>query len=238
MLARLALLGKIGMIKFENISKIYPPDSIALDDVSFTVAKNEFCSVVGRSGAGKSTLLKMLIREENPTSGKIFIDDIEVTNLSRKELPFLRRKIGAVFQDFKLLPHKTVYENIAFSMEVIGIDEEIIEADVPQILALVGLAKKVNLFPHQLSGGEKQRVGFARALVYRPEILIADEPTGNLDLLNALDVIRLLLKINELGTTVILATHDKTVVDNLQKRVVTLNDGKVIRDVKQGKYIL
>jgi len=226
------------MIKFENISKIYPPDSVALDNVSFTVEKNEFCSVVGRSGAGKSTLLKMLIREEYPTSGKIFIDDIEVTSLNRKELPFLRRKIGAVFQDFKLLPYKTVYENIAFSMEVIGVDEEIINADVPQILALVGLAKKANLFPHQLSGGEKQRVGFARALVYRPEILIADEPTGNLDLLNTLDVIRLLLKINELGTTVILATHDKTVVDNLQKRVVTLNDGKVIRDAKQGKYIL
>ena len=226
------------MIKFENISKIYPPDSVALDNVSFTVEKNEFCSVVGRSGAGKSTLLKMLIREEDPTSGKIFIDDIEVTSLNRKELPFLRRKIGAVFQDFKLLPYKTVYENIAFSMEVIGVDEEIINADVPQILALVGLAKKANLFPHQLSGGEKQRVGFARALVYRPEILIADEPTGNLDLLNTLDVIRLLLKINELGTTVILATHDKTVVDNLQKRVVTLNDGKVIRDAKQGKYIL
>lgn len=226
------------MIKFENISKIYPPDSIALDNVTFTVEKNEFCSVVGRSGAGKSTLLKMLIREEDPTSGQIFIDDIEVTSLNRKELPFLRRKIGAVFQDFKLLPYKTVYENIAFSMEVIGIDEEIIRADVPQILALVGLAKKANLFPHQLSGGEKQRVGFARALVYRPEILIADEPTGNLDLLNTLDVIRLLLKINELGTTVILATHDKTVVDNLQKRVVTLNDGKVIRDAKQGKYIL
>src|SRR3989338_1014165 len=226
------------MIKFENISKIYPPDSVALDNVSFTVEKNEFCSVVGRSGAGKSTLLKMLIREEYPTSGKIFIDDIEVTSLNRKELPFLRRKIGAVFQDFKLLPYKTVYENIAFSMEVIGVDEEIINADVPQILALVGLAKKANLFPHQLSGGEKQRAGFARALVYRPEILIADEPTGNLDLLNTLDVIRLLLKINELGTTVILATHDKTVVDNLQKRVVTLNDGKVIRDAKQGKYIL
>ena len=226
------------MIKFENISKIYPPDSVALDNVSFTVEKNEFCSVVGRSGAGKSTLLKMLIREEDPTSGKIFIDDIEVTSLNRKELPFLRRKIGAVFQDFKLLPYKTVYENIAFSMEVIGVDEEIINADVPQILALVGLVKKANLFPHQLSGGEKQRVGFARALVYRPEILIADEPTGNLDLLNTLDVIRLLLKINELGTTVILATHDKTVVDNLQKRVVTLNDGKVIRDAKQGKYIL
>ncbi|OWK26717.1 MAG: cell division ATP-binding protein FtsE [Parcubacteria group bacterium GW2011_GWA2_38_13b] len=226
------------MIKFEKISKIYPPDSVALKDVSFTVEKNEFCSVVGRSGAGKSTLLKMLIREEDPTSGKIFIDDVEVTSLNRKELPFLRRKIGAVFQDFKLLPYKTVYENIAFAMEVIGMDEEFIKADVPQVLALVGLAKKANLFPYQLSGGEKQRVGFARALVYRPEILIADEPTGNLDLLNTLDVIRLLLKINELGTTVILATHDKTVVDNLQKRVVTLNDGKVIRDAKQGKYIL
>lgn len=226
------------MIKFDKISKIYSDDSIALNDISFEIKKNEFCSIVGRSGAGKSTLLKLLIREESPTSGNIFIDNVDITNLRRGQLPFLRRRIGAVFQDFKLLPQKTAYENVAFSMEVMGIDEKIIQEDVPQILRLVGLAKKAYHFPHQLSGGEKQRVSFARALVYRPEILIADEPTGNLDLLNTLDVIRLLLKINELGTTVILATHDKTAVDNLRKRVVTIEDGRIIRDEEKGRYII
>lgn len=226
------------MIRFDSISKIYPPDSTALDDVSFSIEKGEFCSLVGRSGAGKSTLLKLLIREEDPTQGKIFVQDADVTDFTNKELPLLRRKIGAVFQDFKLLPQKTAYENVAFSMEVMGISNDIIREDVPQILELVGLADKMDHFPYQLAGGEKQRVSFARALVYRPEILVADEPTGNLDLLNKMDVIRLLLKINELGTTVILATHDKTVVDNLGKRVITLDGGKVVRDEKKGKYIL
>lgn len=226
------------MIKFDHISKIYSPNSVALEDVSFEIKEHEFCSIVGRSGAGKSTLIKLLIREEYPSGGKIFIHDTDITLLDSKDLPLYRRRIGAVFQDFKLLPQKTAYENIAFSMEVMGVHDKIIYEDVPKILELVGLASKADNFPHQLSGGEKQRVSLARALVYRPEILIADEPTGNLDLLNTLEVMRLLQKINKLGTTVILATHDKIIVDGLKKRVITLDNGKVIRDEENGKYIL
>lgn len=226
------------MIKFDHISKIYSSNSVALEDVSFEIREHEFCSIVGRSGAGKSTLIKLLIREEYPSGGKIFIYDTDITILDSKDLPLYRRRIGAVFQDFKLLPQKTAYENIAFSMEVMGVHDKIIYEDVPRILELVGLASKADNFPHQLSGGEKQRVSLARALVYRPEILIADEPTGNLDLLNTLEVIRLLQKVNKLGTTVILATHDKTIVDSLKKRVITLDNGKVIRDEEKGKYIL
>lgn len=226
------------MIKFDHISKIYPPHSAALEDISFEIKEHEFCSIVGKSGAGKSTLIRLLIREEYPSVGRIFIHDTDITLLDSGDLPLYRRRIGAVFQDFKLLPQKTAYENIAFSMEVMGIHDKIIHEDVPRILELVGLTSKVHHFPHQLSGGEKQRVSLARALVYRPEILIADEPTGNLDLLNTVEVIKLLRKINEIGTTVILATHNKEIVDNLKRRVITLDNGRVIRDEEKGKYIL
>lgn len=226
------------MIKFENISKIYNSHSAALKNVSFEVKPQEFVSVVGRSGAGKSTLLKLLIAEEKPTEGRVYFKGEDILGMKPKELPFLRRQIGAVFQDFKLLPQKTAYENIAFAMEVVGKSEEEIKTDVPKILDLVGLKDKLDNFPRELSGGEKQRVALARALVHRPSVIVADEPTGNLDPINTWDIIRLLIKINELGTTVILATHDKEIINALERRVVSLEKGAVIRDENPGRYIL
>lgn len=226
------------MIRFENVSKIYNSHSVALKDVTFSVEPNEFVSVVGRSGAGKSTLLKLLIAEEKPTGGKIYFNRQNILNMQPKELPFLRRQIGAIFQDFKLLTHKTAYENVAFAMEVVGKKEAEIKSDVSKVLDLVGLKDKASNFPRELSGGEKQRVAIARALVHRPSIIVADEPTGNLDPINTWDVIRLLLKINELGTTVILATHDKEIINALERRVVSLEGGIVSRDENPGRYIL
>jgi cell division transport system ATP-binding protein len=226
------------MIRFENLSKIYNGNSIALKNVSFQVKLHEFVSVVGRSGAGKSTLLKLLIAEEEPTDGNIYFNGESILSMKPKELPFLRRQIGAVFQDFKLLPNKTAFENVAFAMEVAGKNEEEIRNDVPKVLDLVGLGDKANNFPRELSGGEKQRTAIARALVHRPSVIVADEPTGNLDPINTWDIIRLLLKINELGTTVILATHDKEIINALEKRVVSLDKGMVIRDENPGRYIL
>ncbi len=226
------------MIRFENISKIYNSHSVALKGVSFEVGPKEFVSLVGRSGAGKSTLLKLLIAEEKPTGGKIFFNKQNVLEMRAKELPFLRRQIGAVFQDFKLLPNKTAYENVAFAMEVAGKGEQEIKSDVCKVLDLVGLKDKMNNFPRELSGGEKQRVAIARAMVHRPSVIVADEPTGNLDPINTWDVIRLLLKINELGTTVILATHDKEIINALERRVVSLENGAVFRDENPGRYIL
>lgn len=226
------------MIRFENLSKIYNGNSVALKDVSFVVKPEEFVSVVGRSGAGKSTLLKLLIAEEAPTSGNIYFKGENILDMRPQELPFLRRQIGAVFQDFKLLPNKTAFENVAFAMEVAGCGEEEIRSDVSKVLDLVGLGDKVNNFPRELSGGEKQRTAIARALVHRPSVIVADEPTGNLDPINTWDIIRLLLKINELGTTVILATHDKEIINALERRVVSLEHGMVIRDENPGRYIL
>lgn len=226
------------MIYFENVSKIYAQDAIALDGVTFSIEPNEFISLVGKSGAGKSTLIKLLLAEEKPSSGHIYLESLDVHTLSRDELPFIRRRIGTVFQDFRLLSSKTAYENVAFAMEAAGRTDEEIETDVPQVLGLVGLQEKAGLFPFQLSGGEKQRVGIARAIVNRPDIVVADEPTGNLDPQNSWDIIKLLGKINELGTTVMLATHDKTIIDAIGRRVVTLENGKLIRDEKRGKYIL
>lgn len=211
---------------------------MALKNVSFEVKPQEFVSVVGRSGAGKSTLLKLLIAEEKPTSGKIFFNRQNILAVSQKELPALRRQIGAIFQDFKLLPNKTAYENTAFAMQVVGKSEAEIKNDVPRILDLVGLKDKGGNFPRELSGGEKQRVAIARALVHRPNVIVADEPTGNLDPINTWDIIRLLIKINELGTTVILATHDKEIINALEKRVVSLEGGVVTRDENPGRYIL
>lgn len=226
------------MIRFEKVSKIYNGNSAALKSITFSVKPKEFISVVGRSGAGKSTLLKLLIAEEKPTGGKIFFNGDNILEMKSKDLPLLRRQIGAIFQDFKLLANKTAYENVAFAMETVGRSNKEIKDDVPKVLDLVGLKDKAGNFPKELSGGEKQRVAIARALVHRPSVIVADEPTGNLDPINTWDIIRLLIKINELGTTVILATHDKEIINALERRVVSLEGGVVARDENPGRYIL
>lgn len=232
------------MIKFQNITKIYPANShgsttiVALDNVSFEVNKKEFVSIVGKSGSGKTTLIKLLLGEEKPTKGRIFFDGQEIQKIKRSKLPKLRRRIGAVFQDYKLLSSKTVYENVAYALEVIGASDEQIKRDVKEVLEIVGLADRGFNFPIELSGGEQQRVAIARALVHRPDVILADEPTGNLDPYHTYDIINLLLKINELGTTVILATHDKEIINSLQRRVITLEQGRVIRDEEKGRFIL
>lgn len=226
------------MINFYGVSKIYNHNSVALEDISFKINPNEFVSIVGRSGAGKSTIIKLLIGEEKPTKGRIFFGQYEVNKLKDKDLPALRRHIGIVFQDFKLLPTKTAYENVAFALEVVGRPVREIKDLVPQVLDMVGLLDKANNFPNELSGGEKQRVAIARAMIHRPEVILADEPTGNLDPFHTFEIINLLLKINELGTTVILATHDKEIVNSLNKRVITLESGRIIRDEDKGKFIL
>jgi len=225
------------MIVFQKVSKIYNGYT-ALNNVDITIKAKEFISLAGPSGAGKSTLLKLLIGELQPSRGKVFLDKQNVHLIKESEMPILRRKIGMVFQDFRLLSDRTAYENVAFAMEVVGATVQEINQDVPQLLELVGLTEKARQFPYQLSGGERQRVAIARALIHRPSVILADEPTGNLDLLNSWDVIRLLLKINELGTTVILATHDREVINNLGRRVITLDKGRVIRDEENGRYIL
>jgi len=226
------------MIYFDKVSKVYSPTSIALEDVSFSIEPQEFVSVVGQSGSGKTTLLKLLLAEEKPTAGKVFFESLDVSRLSNGELPKLRRRIGAVFQDYKLLPTKTAYENVAFAMEAAGKTDEEISGDVPQVLELVGLVDKAWHFPSELSGGELQRVAIARAIVNRPDVVLADEPTGNLDPINTWEIIGLLEKINELGTTVMLATHDKEVINSLKRRVITLEKGKMVRDEKRGRYVL
>ncbi|MEK7098891.1 MAG: cell division ATP-binding protein FtsE [Patescibacteria group bacterium] len=224
------------MIFFDNVSKIYNHNSVAVRNVTLRIAPKEFVSLVGSSGAGKTTLLKLLLREEDPTEGTIFLDGLDVTALTRDELHHVRKRIGTVFQDYKLLPTKTTAENVAFAMEVAGRTDPEIEEDVPQVLDLVGLADKMNNFPHQLSGGEKQRVAIARALVNRPDVLLGDEPTGNLDPFNTMEIVKLLQKINQLGTTVILATHDKDVINALDKRVIVLEQGEVVSDNAKGTY--
>ncbi len=226
------------MIAFQNVSKIYNSHSAALEEISFQVNPGEFVSLVGRSGAGKSTVIRLLIGEEKPTRGRVFFGQYEVNKLRDKELPAFRRHVGVVFQDFRLLPTKDAYENVAFALEVAGRLQREIDELVPQVLDMVGLGDKLHNFPHELSGGEKQRVAIARAMVHRPEVIIADEPTGNLDPLHTAEIINLLVKINELGTTLILATHNKDIVNNLGKRVITLDKGRVIRDEEKGKYIL
>lgn len=224
------------MINFQKVSKHYGNKSTALDDIDLMIEPQEFISLVGKSGAGKSTILKLLIGEERPTKGRVLFENAEVNRLLPKELPQLRRKIGTIFQDFRLLATKNAYENIAFAMEVGGSSQEDIDDLVPKALDIVGLADKAQHFPHELSGGEKQRVAIARAMIHRPQVLMADEPTGNLDPINTADIIKLLLKINEFGTTVILATHSKEVVDAIHRRVVTLENGRIINDEKKGKY--
>jgi cell division transport system ATP-binding protein len=226
------------MIYFDKVSKIYSGDSIALEDVTFQVSPGEFVSVVGHSGAGKTTLLKMLIVEDKPTDGRVFFESLDVHSIPKSRLPHYRRKIGTVFQDFKLLPHKTAYENIAFAMEANGRSDAEIAENVPQALGLVDLGNKMWNFPHELSGGEKQRVAIARAIVNQPDLIIADEPTGNLDPIATYEVVQILKKINDLGTTVIMTTHNKGVIDALGRRVITMDGGKIIRDDAEGKYVL
>lgn len=226
------------MIYFDRVTKLYNGGPPVVEDITLSIDPGEFVSIVGHSGAGKTTLLKMLFAEIFPTEGSVYFGSREIAGLTNKELLHLRRNIGTVFQDFRLLPTKNIYENVAFAMEVSGKDDEDIQADVPHVLELVGLADKMWNFPKQLSGGEQQRVAIARAIVNQPDVLIADEPTGNLDPVNAQDVVDILKKINNLGTTVLLTTHNKLVVDSIGRRVVTLEQGKVVRDVKEGKYHL
>jgi cell division transport system ATP-binding protein len=231
------------MIFFNNVTKIYPAyltkkEKAVLDDVSFKIEKGEFVCIVGRSGAGKTTLFRLLIGEEKPTSGSIFFDGEDVNKISSRERCNLRRRVGTIFQDYKLLPTKTIYENIAYALEVTGTSDEDIEKFVPEALDTVGLLEQALHFPHQISGGEKQRTAIARALIHNPDVILADEPTGDLDPYNTRDVLDLLLTLNEAGTTVILATHDKEVVNGLGKRVITIKDGKVISDSKKGRFIL
>jgi len=226
------------MIYFNNVSKIYNKDSVALDDVTLTVTAGEFVSIVGHSGAGKTTLVKMILADNRPSNGTVFFESVDVHKLRSKDLTKLRRRIGAVFQDFKLLPNKTAYENIAFAMEAVGKTNEEIASDVPHVLELVNLGNRIFHFPHQMSGGEQQRLAIARAIINQPELIIADEPTGNLDPVNTYEVVQILKKINDLGTTVILTTHNPGVIDSIGKRVVTMEKGKIIRDDKDGKYII
>jgi cell division transport system ATP-binding protein len=229
------------MIIFQNVSKSYSNNgrsSVALDEATFSINPKEFVSLVGRSGAGKSTIVKLLIGEEKPTKGRIIFGSYDVNKLKHTELPQLRRHIGVIFQDFKLLPNKTAYENVAFALEAANRSHSDIKEFVPQALEMVGLKDKAFNFPKELSGGEKQRVAIARAMINHPDVIIADEPTGNLDPINTWEIMKLLMKINELGTTVLLATHNKDIVNQLDHRVISLEGGKIIRDELKGKYIL
>lgn len=226
------------MIYFDNVSKHYNDTSRALHEVTLSIAPGEFVSIVGHSGAGKTTLLKLLLVEEGPTEGSVYFHSTDIHRLRRRSLVEYRQKIGTVFQDFRLLPNRTAYENIAFAMEAAGRSDEEIEADVPYVLELVDLADKMWNFPHELSGGERQRVAIARAIVNQPDLIIADEPTGNLDPINTYEIVQILKKINDLGTTVVLTTHNKGVIDSLGRRVITMDSGKVVRDDASGKYVL
>lgn len=229
----------MGMIYFDNVSKLYNDGrSAALQEITFQVAPKEFVSIVGHSGAGKTTLLKMIIAEDHPTDGKVYFESLDVHKIPRSRLPQYRRKIGTVFQDFKLLPNKTAFENIAFAMEANGRSDEEIAENVPQALSLVDLDDKAWNFPNELSGGEKQRVAIARAIVNQPDIIVADEPTGNLDPIATYEVVQILKKINDLGTTVIMTTHNKGVIDELGRRVITMDEGRIVRDDESGKYVL
>ncbi len=219
------------MIYFNNVSKVYK-DSIALDDINLQIESGEFVSIVGHSGAGKTTLTKMILVDDNPTLGTVFFESLDVHKLKNNDLTKLRRRIGVVFQDFRLLHNKTAYENIAFSMEAVGKTDKEIKSDVPHVLELVNLSDKLHNFPHQLSGGEQQRLAIARAIINQPELIIADEPTGNLDPANTYEIIQILRKINDLGTTVILTTHNKGIIDALDKRVVTMENGRIVKDTK------
>ena len=224
------------MIKTEHVSKVYKDTVVALEDVSVDVQKGEFVFIVGPSGSGKSTFIRLLLKEEEPTRGSIYVAGKNIANLSAWKVPYLRRNVGTIFQDFKLLPDKTVFQNVAFALEVIGKPHHVIDRRVPEILELVGLGEKLNNYPEELSGGEQQRVSIARSFVNRPLILLADEPTGNLDPSTSVEIMKLLDRINRTGTTVIMATHDNAIVDAMRRRVVELADGKVVRDQARGVY--
>ncbi len=226
------------MIQFRNVSKIYKPKVYALKNVSFHIRPGEFVSLVGQSGTGKTTAVRLLIAEEKISKGRIIVGGWDITHIRRRHVPLLRRQIGVVWQDFKLLPKKTVFENVAFALEVSGASNKKINKIVPQVLKIVGLSDQINRYPQQLSGGEQQRVSIARSLVHRPKILVADEPTGNLDAVNTREIIDLLQKINEFGTTVLLVTHNREVVNSLRKRVITLEKGVVVADQERGRYLL
>ncbi len=224
------------MIQFISVSKLYPNNYLALDSISFEINEGEFLFLIGPSGSGKTTIIRHLIREEKPTEGRIYFDDEEITNYKRRQIYELRRKIGVVFQDYKLVPDKTAFENVSFAMEAAGKSTRDIKETVPYVLDIVGLSNKSDAFPNQLSGGEKQRVAIARAISNNPKLLIADEPTGNLDPDSAWDIVQILSKINNWGTTVLMATHGSGIVDNLGKRVITLENGRITRDAIKGKY--
>ncbi|MBU0598014.1 cell division ATP-binding protein FtsE [Patescibacteria group bacterium] len=226
------------MIRFKNVSKVYGSDTYALKNINLRIKPGEFVSIVGQSGTGKTTLIRLIIAEEKPSKGRVIIGDWDITNIKGREISILRRQIGVVFQDFKLLPRKTVLENVSFGLEVAGTKQSRISKIVPQVLKIVGLENKEDRFPRQLSGGEQQRTVIARSLVHRPKILVADEPTGNLDSINSQEIINLLRKINEFGTTVVLVTHNREIVNSLRKRVITLDQGMIISDQVSGKYIL
>lgn len=226
------------MIYLNDVSKIYPPDVKALNNVHLHIEEGEFVSVVGQSGTGKTTLVKLIIAEEKPSKGIIKVNGWDVAKISPAEVPLLRRNIGVIFQDFKLLPKKTVFENVAFALQVCGTSQKSINAIVPQILQIVGLDKKADRYPGQISGGEQQRVVIARSLVHAPKLLVADEPTGNLDSLNTYEIIEVLKKINELGTTIVLVTHNREVVNLLRRRVITLDRGMIVNDQENGKYVI
>lgn len=224
------------MIRFENVSKHYGQNVVALRDINIEIQKGEFCFLVGPSGSGKSSFLRLLLREEVASTGRVLVAGRDIGRLSQWKVPQLRRNIGCIFQDFKLLPNRTVYENVAFAQEVIGRPRDVIRAQVPQILELVGLAEKQNRFPDELSGGEQQRVSIARAFVNRPLILLADEPTGNLDPATTVGIMRLLDRINKTGTTVVMATHDVRIVNEMRRRVIELEHGNLVRDQQRGVY--
>ena len=224
------------MITLQHVTKVYRNSVTALDDVCVDIDKGEFVFIVGASGSGKSTLVRLLLKELEPTSGRIIVGGRDLNRLKRSKVPLLRRNVGCVFQDFKLLSDKTVFENVAFALEVIGKPKHVVDARVPEILELVGLGGKLNNYPNELSGGEQQRVSIARAVVNRPLVLLADEPTGNLDPQTSVDIMRLLDKVNRIGTTIVMATHDQAIVDAMRRRVVELDDGRVIRDQVRGVY--
>jgi len=230
------LLQEVKVVEFRSVTKIYPNGTLALSDVNININKGEFVFIVGQSGSGKSTMLKLILKEEDPTSGEVFVNGYNVSALKRKEIPYLRRSLGVVFQDFRLLPNKTVYENVAFAMQVTEALPREMRRQVPMSLALVGLSKKANMYPGQLSGGEQQRVALARALVNNPSLLIADEPTGNLDPETSWEIMKLLSEINCRGTTVIVATHEKSIVDAMKKRVIAIDKGTIVRDQEKGQY--
>ena len=224
------------MIQFINVSKEYKNGVKALSNVNLTIKKGEFVFLVGPSGAGKSTIIKLILKEEDPTEGKIYLNDMDITKVKNRKVPYIRRKVGVVFQDFRLLPNKTVYENVAFAMEIVGAHPKEIRRNVPMVLGMVDLSRKAHCYPDELSGGEHQRVAISRAIVNNPPILIADEPTGNLDPETAWDIMKVLRDINRRGTTVLMATHAKDIVDIMKKRVIAIEAGKIVRDEEKGVY--